>query len=152
MKSGVEPLPLKPLQRSMVLASRRAPASGVYLIQEVCELNERCDVQRLLRAWQIVTKRHPALRSKIEFDGDNPVALGLLDLCNIEWQELDWTALPAEQQERQQQPGGKRLLLWDAGRVDHTHDRNIFGLLDSRHFVLLCKQLENDLLHLHGSV
>lgn len=81
-------LQLRPLQRSMILASLRSPDSGVYIIQNVCDLEEKPEVALLRHAWDTVAGRYPALRRSIEFQGPDPVALALLDTCNVEWQEV----------------------------------------------------------------
>ena len=44
--------PLTSLQETMVLATIRAPRSGVYMLQGVCELAEELNVPLLERAWR----------------------------------------------------------------------------------------------------
>ncbi|MBZ5601551.1 MAG: amino acid adenylation domain-containing protein, partial [Acidobacteriia bacterium] len=77
------------LQRSMVLATLRSPASGVYLMQEVCEMAERPDLLRLRRAWDRVAARFPALRSEIVVDGGHPTGFRVHDRCDVEWREVE---------------------------------------------------------------
>ncbi len=98
MNGAPERLPIRSLQRSMVLSSLRAPASGIYVMQEVCELPEKVDASVLRRAWQVAARRYPALRCQIELDGANPVSLLCHENCDVEWRELDWTAMPPEAQ------------------------------------------------------
>lgn len=84
----------------MVLASLRAPHAGIYVIQDVCELAEDVDADRLWRAWRMVAQRHPALRTSIEFKEGYPVSAALHDDPPILQQDLDWTGLSAVEQER----------------------------------------------------
>lgn len=81
---------LSSLQQSMVLASMRAPRTGVYLIQEVCETPERLDLDLLQRAWQRMAERHTALRTSIEIDSGGKLRQRV-NLAEIAWQELDWS-------------------------------------------------------------
>ncbi len=74
----------------MVLASMRAPRTGVYLIQEVCETPERLDLDLLQRAWQRMAERHTALRTSIEIDSGGKLRQRV-NLAEIAWQELDWS-------------------------------------------------------------
>jgi hypothetical protein len=76
---------LSPLQTSMVLASLRAPRSGVYIVQDVCRFEEELDVPRLKQAWDMVAARHAALRSAIDPAG---LTLRLDPNARYEWREL----------------------------------------------------------------
>lgn len=81
--------PISSLQKSMVLASIRTPRSGIYIVQEVCELAENVDFGLLRQAWRTVAQRHAALRAVIEFSGGNPTGLRAQEEPEISWQELD---------------------------------------------------------------
>src|SRR5262245_12746759 len=85
---------LTDLQKSMVLASLRAPQSGAYVIQDVCESLEDFDAARLRRAWQEVAAAHPALGTRIDIarDGNLRQSAGRAE---AEWRELDWTDVGA---------------------------------------------------------
>jgi amino acid adenylation domain-containing protein len=87
------------LQKSMVLASMRAPHSGVYVVQDVCGLAEHVDVDLLRRAWRLLSQRHTSLRTSIEFSSKNPEWGQVHEEPDIAWQELDWTAMDLETQQ-----------------------------------------------------
>lgn len=89
--------PLSRMQRSMVLASLRRPRSGVYLLQDVCELAEQADLARLLGAWRLTAGRHEALRTRIEMSPRGEPRQVVQKLEPARWQELDWRGLSAEE-------------------------------------------------------
>ena len=91
--------PLTWLQASMVLASRRAPRSGVYVIQEVCKSAEELDFVLLQRTWQQVAQRHAALRASIETPAKGDLHLKIHENPDFHWRELDWTATAGHQAE-----------------------------------------------------
>src|SRR5438105_3827040 len=84
---------LTDLQKSMVLSSLRAPRSGVYVVQDVCESRDILDAALLRRAWQSVAERHPALRTHIEIGSDGDIRQSVAAHVNPEWRELDWTGV-----------------------------------------------------------
>ena len=88
--------PLSPMQRSMVLASLRGPRSGVFLLQDVCELAEPADLARLRAAWRITARRHEALRTRIEMSRRGEPRQVVADVEPDAWRELDWSGLTAE--------------------------------------------------------
>jgi NRPS condensation-like uncharacterized protein len=93
--------PLTSLQETMVLASMRAPRSGVYLLQGVWEMAEELNVPLLERAWRMVAKRHPALRTSIASDSEGRLWQGVHENPDVSWQTLDWTGLrPDERREK----------------------------------------------------
>jgi amino acid adenylation domain-containing protein len=98
-ESAVELRPIRSLEKSMVLASLRAPRSGDYVMQEVCELDESVDLGLLRRAWRIVSHRHTALRTSIEIREGRPACLRLHEAPEIGWRELDWTGMSPEAQQ-----------------------------------------------------
>ncbi|MGD0774761.1 MAG: amino acid adenylation domain-containing protein [Candidatus Solibacter sp.] len=89
--------PLSPMQRSMVLASLRGPRSGVYLLQDVCELAAEADLARLREAWRLTARRHQALRTRIEMSPRGEPHQAVEELPPDVWQELDWRGLRAEE-------------------------------------------------------
>lgn len=89
--------PLTALQRAMVLASRQAPRSGLYVIQDVCESSRALDAERLRRAWRSVAQRHPALRTSLATAAGGELWQRNNAEAEISWQELDWTGVPPDE-------------------------------------------------------
>jgi amino acid adenylation domain-containing protein len=85
----------------MVLASVRAPRSGHYIVQEVCELAESVDIDLLRDAWRIVARRHAALRTSIEIIDGKPSRLRVHDVSELRFQEFSWIGLSGEAQQAQ---------------------------------------------------
>lgn len=85
--------PLTSLQKSMVLASLRAPRSGSYVLQEVCQVAGELDLALLKRAWCLVARRHPALCTSIVAGPGDQLWQQVNEKLEIPWQELDWTGL-----------------------------------------------------------
>ena len=79
------------LQRSMVLASLRAPRAGVYLVQDVCELKGTIDLARLRKAWDAVLLRHPVIGFGVSIRDGEPVGFHLDDGAGEYWREEDCT-------------------------------------------------------------
>ena len=87
---------LTSLQTRMLRASQRAPESGVYIVQDICELPDVPDCARLRQAWQRVAERHPALRTRLEIAPDNEFRQYFAACSEAPWQELDWSDIPAD--------------------------------------------------------
>ncbi|HEY1340386.1 MAG TPA: condensation domain-containing protein, partial [Bryobacteraceae bacterium] len=84
------------IQRTMALASVRAPRRGIYEIQEVCEFEEELDGAALKAAWKQLAGCHAALRTVIDVT-DGRFNQYVEDEADPAWQELDWTTLdPSE--------------------------------------------------------
>jgi amino acid adenylation domain-containing protein len=93
--------PLTALQRSMVLASRQAPRSGLYVIQDVCTSVQDLDSELLKSAWRLVAQRHPALRTSFVTAAGSELWQRVNEESEISWQELDWTGVaPDEKPDR----------------------------------------------------
>ena len=88
-----ESWPLTSLQRSMFLASKRAPGAGLYIIQDICESPEQFNLDLLERAWREMARRHAILRSRIAAGSGNALQQQSLDDATISWREIDWTAV-----------------------------------------------------------
>lgn len=82
--------PLTSMQSSMVLASMRAPRSGAYIVQDVCETPEALDIGLLQRAWGVVAARHEALRTAIEVSADGGLSQFVRADARIPWCETGW--------------------------------------------------------------
>src|ERR1039458_1209485 len=79
------------------LASRQAPRSGLYVIQDVCESAQDLDSQRLWSAWRSVAQRHPALGTSFVTDAGGDLWQRVNQDPEIPWQELDWTGVEPTQ-------------------------------------------------------
>ena len=88
---------LTSLQQSLVLASMRAPRSGAYVIQEVCETTELLDIDRLQHAWRNMAARHEALRTSVETDSRGNLWQQVNETSQIPWQELAWNGVPTKE-------------------------------------------------------
>ncbi len=90
--------PLRPLQRSMVLASMRSAQSGAYIVQDVCEITENLDVAILKSAWRRVAERHTALRTGVHSATESEFTQRMHQEPVFSWVELDWSSVPADEQ------------------------------------------------------
>ncbi|HKH43059.1 MAG TPA: amino acid adenylation domain-containing protein, partial [Thermoanaerobaculia bacterium] len=100
LKDYAEAYPLAPLQEGLLLHSRMAPASGVYVNQVSCTLPEDLDPRRFRRAWETLVERHAVLRTAILWDGLDEPLQAVQRSVPLPWQELDWRGLPADEQRR----------------------------------------------------
>lgn len=82
----------------MVLASRQAPRSGIYVIQDVCRSVQDLDTERLKTAWRSVARRHPALRASLVTTAGGEIWQRVDEEAETSWQELDWTGVAPDQE------------------------------------------------------
>src|SRR5580698_9449789 len=82
---------LNALQRSIGLAALRVPESGLYVIQDICELEASVDPRLLREAWQRVARRYAALRTRIEISSSGDLAQTVEFDPHYEWSEEDWS-------------------------------------------------------------
>ncbi|WP_045302974.1 non-ribosomal peptide synthetase [Saccharothrix sp. ST-888] len=91
--------PLSPLQHAMLLRSRLAPESGVYVLQLSFDIRGAFDAGAFRRAWEQVTARHAVHRTCfLRLDQEQPLQI-VRRTVDLPWQEEDWTALPGDEQE-----------------------------------------------------
>ncbi len=83
----------------MVLASLRAPRSGVYVLQEILELTEDLNAELLASAWRQVAERYPPLRTSIIVSGHDHPLQRVSENPPTSWLTLDWSGTPADQME-----------------------------------------------------
>jgi SAM-dependent methyltransferase len=89
---------LSPLQQGMLLHTVHDGASDMYLGQHVYIVEGHLDVDAMVRAWRLVFKSHPALRTSFHWDGpDKPLQVVHRDVMPPAQQE-DWSDLGEEQQ------------------------------------------------------
>ena len=95
-----ESYPLSPLQQAMLLHSLVTPGAGLYIQQIVGRLREDLNVPAFRRAWQLLTERHPILRTSFHLDGDAP-RQAVHDEAACPWEEQNLQGVtPADQQQR----------------------------------------------------
>ena len=92
---------LSPTQEGLLFHTRYASGSGVYTAQLRCGLRGSLDVLSFRRAWQKVLDRHPALRTKFVSDGLKEPLQIVCKEVQLPWQQFDWRALSAENQQEQ---------------------------------------------------
>jgi amino acid adenylation domain-containing protein len=81
---------LSPLQTGMLFQSVAEPGRGDYVEQFIFSLDGPLDPAALRAAWQQVTNRHDALRTRFAWRGlPHPVQL-VGGPVEVDWQELDW--------------------------------------------------------------
>ena len=109
---------LTPLQEEMLLATTRAPNSGVYVVQSSCVLTGDLDAEAFSGAWQQVVDRHPILRTSFHWkDLEKPLQAVHRDV-RLPLSREDWRGLSAaEQQDRFER------LLQDDRRAGFQPDR-----------------------------
>ena len=90
---------LTSLQKSIVLASLRAPRSGAYVLQDVCELTEDLDAELLERAWRQVAQRHAALRTSVIL-AENKFLQRVHANPLIPWLTLDWSGIAPDHRQQ----------------------------------------------------
>jgi len=92
--------PLSAMQEGMLFHSLYAPASGVYITQLACTLDE-LRVDPFLRAWQAVVDRHPILRTGFVWKNTPRLLQVVGREVGVPLEKQDWSTLtPAEQAER----------------------------------------------------
>lgn len=91
--------PLSPGQQGMLFHSLFSPRSGVYVEQLACTFEGKLDVKRFEQAWNIVTERHPILRTLFVWQGLKEPVQVVLKQVKLPFQLLDWRHLSKEEQE-----------------------------------------------------
>jgi amino acid adenylation domain-containing protein len=142
-------LPIGSLQRSMVLASLRAPRDGFYLVQDVCELVGQFDIPLLRRAWREVVDRHPAIRSAVFLREQDPAGFLLDAGIAGHWQDEDLRRQSLENFFREDRERGFDFESGAPVRITavRTSDQNItliwtihHALLDGRSLTLVWQE------------
>jgi len=128
----------------MVLASLRAPGSGVYVIQDVCQSDGPLDFDTLRAAWPAIAARHEALRTSIETDAEGQFTRTVHPSPEVSWQRSAAPLaafLPADSQRGFEFRGAvpMRFHLLDGGRtlVWTVHH----ALLDGRSLEIVWREL-----------
>ncbi|SFK58258.1 non-ribosomal peptide synthetase [Methylocapsa palsarum] len=99
--SGIETVyPLTPLQQGILFHALYAPNSGVYVEQVSCRLTGPLDRVAFAAAWRAVIARHPILRTSFHWEGLDAPVQAVHSQTRLELEDLDWRALPAQEQTR----------------------------------------------------
>jgi natural product biosynthesis luciferase-like monooxygenase protein/amino acid adenylation domain-containing protein len=92
-------LPLSPTQQGMLFHSLEDTGPEMYLEQLGIELRGPLDVHLLIRAWESVLRRHPALRSSFHWkDLREPVQV-VHRHVTLPFEERHWSSLPPASRE-----------------------------------------------------
>lgn len=84
---------LSPLQKGLLFHASSAPTSGNYIVQLVWKnpKNFNLDLNCLKQAWQLLMKRHSALRTYFAWENiDEPIQV-VQETINLPWVTYDWT-------------------------------------------------------------
>jgi amino acid adenylation domain-containing protein len=103
-RKNVEDLyPLSPLQQGMLFHTLYSPGSGAYVEQTVLVLAGRPRAAELRRAWELVTERHPILRTGFVWEGVPKPLQVVFRKVDLPFVTEDWSGLPAEEREARYQ-------------------------------------------------
>src|ERR1044071_1492728 len=92
---------LSPMQTGMLFQSLYAAEHSVYLDQQVFEVAGQLNISAFRRAWQTLVDRHAVLRTSFHWEGlEEPLQI-VHPAAELPLTELDWSAIPAEQQKQQ---------------------------------------------------
>ena len=99
-------------QYAMVADSLNNPGHGLWNLQLTFTIREPLDVPRFKSAWQQVVARHPALRTRIDYEECPPVQ-HVEDDVAVPVEELDWTGRPPDRIEEEIAALRKEAVLAD---------------------------------------
>ncbi|MEO3810971.1 amino acid adenylation domain-containing protein [Sphaerisporangium sp. B11E5] len=93
--------PLAPMQQGMLFHVLEAPANiGAYWAQNLYEFSGGLDVASFRMAWDLVVRRHAALRTGFVWQGvDEPLQV-VMGGVKLPFEELDWSGTPDEDAQR----------------------------------------------------
>ena len=91
--------PLSPMQQGMLYHTLYAPHSGVYITQFTATFH-LSDPKAWQQAWQQVVNQYDVLRTEFDWSDKQPLQL-VRQSATLPWQEYDWQALTAHEQEAQ---------------------------------------------------
>jgi amino acid adenylation domain-containing protein/non-ribosomal peptide synthase protein (TIGR01720 family) len=93
--------PLAPMQEGILVHS--ISASGMYLLQQSCEIHGMLDVSGFRHAWQAILQRHTALRAAFFWHNLEVPMQAVRRWVELPWHDEDWRHLPKEEQEERWQ-------------------------------------------------
>src|SRR3954468_9519081 len=91
---------LTSVQQGMLFHRVQAADSGVDIEQMIATLTEALDVPALVRAWELVTAAHSALRSRFRWEGVPSPRQEVLARVTVPFVETDLRGVPAAEQGR----------------------------------------------------
>jgi len=89
--------PLSPAQEGILFHSLYAPESGVYVVQMSCTLR-KLNVDLVMRAWQTVSARHPALRTCFVWNNITRPLQVVTEPVEIPFNQEDWREVSIDEQ------------------------------------------------------
>src|SRR6266498_5297699 len=94
---------LSPTQAGILFHTLYTTGSGTYIAQLSCTLHCELKVPVFQRTWQQMLDQHPILRTTFAWKrGGEPFQV-VYRRVTLSWQEYDWQALSAEEQQEQLQ-------------------------------------------------
>jgi amino acid adenylation domain-containing protein len=101
MKNVADIYPLTPTQAGMLYHALSTPQEGLYFQQISCTLRGSLNLDLFKQAWDLVVKRHPALRTIFLWEGVNEPLQVVRETINLPWDVVDLRgASPQDQAER----------------------------------------------------
>jgi amino acid adenylation domain-containing protein len=89
--------PLTPLQKGMLFQYLSAPEDGVYIMQAVCTLREKIDIERMRAAWMIAIDYFPVLRTQFQIRGTAEPIQSIQDSVTLPFDVHDWRSRSEKQ-------------------------------------------------------
>ncbi|OQK16463.1 hypothetical protein AU255_00715 [Methyloprofundus sedimenti] len=93
--------PLTPMQEGMLFHTLMEPGSGVYLMQDRFELKGAIDVAVFKKAWDLVIRRNPILRSSFVWNVTSTPHQIVHKQLNVAFEFFDWRDLSKQDQKSQ---------------------------------------------------
>ena len=101
MKNVADIYPLTPTQAGMLYHTLSTPEEGLYFQQISCTLQGTLAFDKLKQAWDLVVRRHPALRTIFLWEGVNEPLQVVREAVSLPWEVIDWSSSnPTDQAER----------------------------------------------------
>ena len=99
LSSDTSEYPLTPVQLGMLFHHVQARHSGVDVQQLVASADEPVDVAAFRAAWADLAAAHPILRTRFVWDGEPEPRQEILPAVELEFRDVDLTALASAEQE-----------------------------------------------------
>lgn len=98
MKNVADIYPLTPTQAGMLYHALSTPQDGLYFQQISCTLLGPLNLDRLKQAWDLVVKRHPALRTIFLWEGVNEPLQVVRETVSLPWDVINLRGVRPEEQ------------------------------------------------------
>ncbi len=128
--------PLSPMQQGMLLHTLLQPQSGIYLMQQRYRWDGPLDRRALQRAWQLLLRRHPMLRTGFWWHEDGDPVQCVYRQVEPAFAWYDWRGLEPEAQAQQLDAvlAAERHQGFDMRRAPLTYLR-VFQMGEQRHIL-----------------